>query len=85
MSWLNAEAIENIEFIRVTSAVFQLPMSWLKEVACQNIHDIFVTFPVSHFEISRLNVLLQIFEYIYNKCSYIILQTNKLLIKKILI
>ena len=34
MSWLNAEAIENIEFIRVTSAVFQLPMSWLKEVAC---------------------------------------------------
>jgi len=32
MSWLNAEAIENIEFIRVTSAVFQLPMSWLKEV-----------------------------------------------------
>jgi hypothetical protein len=30
---LNAVAPENIEFIRVTRAVFQLPMSWLNAEA----------------------------------------------------
>ena len=33
MSWLNAEARENIDSISVTCAVFQLPMSWLNAEA----------------------------------------------------
>ena len=33
MSWLNAEAEENIPSISVTFAVFQLPMSWLNAEA----------------------------------------------------
>ena len=59
MSWLNAEAEENIDPISVTCAVFQLPMSWLNAEAAANMKNIFVTFPVSHFEMSPLNVLFQ--------------------------
>ena len=36
-SWLNAGAEENIPSIRVTCAVFQLPMSWLNAEAEENI------------------------------------------------
>ena len=58
ISWLNAEAEENIEFIFVTCAMFQLPMSWLNAEARKNIDPISVTFSVFHFEISPLKVLL---------------------------
>ena len=40
ISWLNAEAEENIEFIFVTCAMFQLPMSWLNAEAEENIDPI---------------------------------------------
>ena len=33
MSWLNAEAEENIASIEVTCAVFQSPMAWLNAEA----------------------------------------------------
>ena len=33
MSWLNAEADQNIAYIVVTFSVFQLPMSWLNAEA----------------------------------------------------
>ena len=55
MSWLNAEAEENIPFIFVTSAVFQPPMSWLNEDAPLNITDIVATEDVSQRDTSPSN------------------------------
>ena len=61
MSWLNAEAEENITFISVTCAVFQLPMSWLNaenDEVEQNIQYMLVTEDVSQLEMSPLKAVL---------------------------
>ena len=57
MSWLKAEAPQNIPPIFVTAPVFQLPMSWLKAEALRNILPIFVTTPVSQLARSWLKAI----------------------------
>ena len=58
MSWLKAEASENIPSMFVTLSVFQLPMSWLNAEAERNIEYILVTCAVFQFIMLPLNVLL---------------------------
>ena len=55
MSWLNAEASENMRSISVTWLVFQLPIGWLKEEASLNIPHILVTWLVSQLPMGWLN------------------------------
>ena len=55
MSWLNAEAEENIRDISVICAVFQLPMSWLNAEAYRNIPAISVICAVFQLPMSWLN------------------------------
>ena len=53
-SWLNDDALLNIEFISVTLETSHMDMSWLNEDAPENKAAIFVTFEVSQLERSWL-------------------------------
>ena len=55
MSWLNAEAIENMPAMVVTCEVFHEPMSWLNAEAPRNMYPMSVTFEV----LPRTDVLVE--------------------------
>ena len=50
MSWLNDEALWNMDLIDVTPEVSQAPMSSLKDDASLNKYDMSITPDVSHVE-----------------------------------
>jgi hypothetical protein len=57
MSWLNALALENIDCMSVTAAVFQLPIFSLNTLALANMDAILSTLTVLHALMSWLNAL----------------------------
>ncbi len=54
--WLNAEALENAEFMLETDATFQPPMFWLNAVALENAEFMLDTDATFHLPMSALNV-----------------------------
>ncbi len=54
--WLNAEALENAEFMLETEAMFQPPMFWLNAFALENPDFMLDTDATFHLPMSSLNV-----------------------------